>query len=97
MSADPSTELLIGGESVAGAGEPLEVENPYTEQTLASVAAASSEQTDAAIAAARGRLDGLGHDAGRRARRDAARGRHRLRANPDELAARDDRWRAASR
>ena len=34
-------------------GDPLEVENPYTEETVASVALPSSEQVDAGIAAAR--------------------------------------------
>jgi acyl-CoA reductase-like NAD-dependent aldehyde dehydrogenase len=44
--------LLIGGEHVAGAGAGLEVENPYTEAALASVALPSAEQVDSAIAAA---------------------------------------------
>jgi len=39
---------------MAGAGDPLEVENPYSEETIASVALPSAEQVDAAIAAARG-------------------------------------------
>ena len=47
------TELLIGGRSVAGAGSPLTVENPYTEETIATVGGASVEQIDAAISAAR--------------------------------------------
>ncbi len=47
------TRMLIGGELVAGSGTTLEVENPYTEETIASVATASDEQIDAAIAAAR--------------------------------------------
>jgi acyl-CoA reductase-like NAD-dependent aldehyde dehydrogenase len=47
------TRLLIGGEQVPGAGDPLEVENPYSEETIASVALPSSEQVDAAIASAR--------------------------------------------
>ena len=47
------TRLLIGGEQVAGTGDPLEVENPYSEETIASVALPSTEQVDAAIAAAR--------------------------------------------
>ncbi len=47
------TSLLIGGEPVAGAGDPLAVENPATEETLATVAGPSREQVDAAIAAAR--------------------------------------------
>jgi acyl-CoA reductase-like NAD-dependent aldehyde dehydrogenase len=47
------TRLLIGGEQVDGGGEPLGVENPFTEETLAVVALPSAEQLDAAIAAAR--------------------------------------------
>jgi acyl-CoA reductase-like NAD-dependent aldehyde dehydrogenase len=47
------TRLLIAGEQVAGAGGPLPVENPATEETLATVAVASAEQADAAVAAAR--------------------------------------------
>jgi acyl-CoA reductase-like NAD-dependent aldehyde dehydrogenase len=47
------TRLLINGEQVAGDGDPLEVENPATEETAATVAAASAAQVDAAIAAAR--------------------------------------------
>jgi acyl-CoA reductase-like NAD-dependent aldehyde dehydrogenase len=49
----PRTELLIGGESVAGEGEPLAVENPFSEETIATVGSASPEQLDAAVAAAR--------------------------------------------
>jgi betaine-aldehyde dehydrogenase len=45
--------LLIGGEAVAGAGPALAVENPYTTETIESVATASAEQLDAAVAAAR--------------------------------------------
>ena len=41
------------GEQVEGQGPPLEVENPTTEETIASVGTASPEQVDAAIAAAR--------------------------------------------
>jgi aminobutyraldehyde dehydrogenase len=47
------TRLLIGGEQVAGDGPGLDVENPYTQTTLATVALPSPEQIDAAIAAAR--------------------------------------------
>jgi acyl-CoA reductase-like NAD-dependent aldehyde dehydrogenase len=50
---DPETRLLIGGEQVAGDGESLAVENPFREETLASVATPSPEQVDGAIAAAR--------------------------------------------
>ncbi len=46
-------ELLIGGELVAGAGEPIAVENPFTTETIESVGSASPEQLDAAVAAAR--------------------------------------------
>jgi acyl-CoA reductase-like NAD-dependent aldehyde dehydrogenase len=45
--------MLIGGERVAGTGEALGVENPFTEQTILELATASPEQLDAAIAAAR--------------------------------------------
>ena len=47
------TRLLIGGERVPGDGQPLTVENPSTEETLAAVGSASAEQVDAAIASAR--------------------------------------------
>src|SRR5262245_20710660 len=51
--ADLETRLLIGGEQVEGQGGPLDVENPYSEERIASVGAPSDEQLDAAIAAAR--------------------------------------------
>ncbi len=44
--------MLIGGELVAGEGPALSVENPATEEELASVALPSDAQVDAAIAAA---------------------------------------------
>ena len=47
------TRLLIRGEQVAGEGTAFEVENPTTEEAAAEVGAASPEQLDAAIAAAR--------------------------------------------
>ncbi len=47
------TNLLINGESVAGSGKPIAVENPFTEQTLETVGSASPEQLDAAFDAAR--------------------------------------------
>src|SRR5918996_5990860 len=50
--AEIETRMLIGGERVAGDGEGLAVENPYTEETVASVATPSPEQLDAAIVAA---------------------------------------------
>lgn len=46
------TRVLIAGELVAGEGEPLEVENPFDEQTVASVALPSEQQVNAAVAAA---------------------------------------------
>ena len=45
--------MLINGEAVLGNGTPLEVENPYTEETIASVGTADDEQLGAAFAAAR--------------------------------------------
>ncbi|PWU24983.1 MAG: aldehyde dehydrogenase, partial [Candidatus Rokuibacteriota bacterium] len=45
--------MLIRGEQVGGEGAPLDVENPYTETTLASVGRPSAEQVGAAIVAAR--------------------------------------------
>ncbi|MGB6425150.1 MAG: aldehyde dehydrogenase family protein [Solirubrobacterales bacterium] len=81
------TELLIGGRSVAGAGGPLTVENPYTEETIATVGGASVEQTDAAISAAREAWRSWGTmPAGERCEllHEVAR---RLREQRDELAA----------
>ena len=46
------TRLLIGGEQVAGDGGALDVENPATEETVATVGLPSPEQLDAAVAAA---------------------------------------------
>ncbi len=50
---DYPTRLLIGGELVAGTGAALAVENPYTTETIATVDSASTEQVEAAVAAAR--------------------------------------------
>lgn len=47
------TRLLIGGELVAGDGPALAVENPFTEETIASLSCSRDQQIDAAIAAAR--------------------------------------------
>jgi acyl-CoA reductase-like NAD-dependent aldehyde dehydrogenase len=47
------TRLLIDDEQVEGQGEPLEVENPATEETVATVGLPSPDQIDAAVAAAR--------------------------------------------
>ncbi len=46
------TRLAIGGERVAGEGAEIVVENPFSEETVATVGATSDEQLDAAIAAA---------------------------------------------
>jgi acyl-CoA reductase-like NAD-dependent aldehyde dehydrogenase len=56
--AELETRLLIGGEQVAGDGEKIVVENPFTEEALATVGAPGDEQLDAAIAAARGASGG---------------------------------------
>jgi acyl-CoA reductase-like NAD-dependent aldehyde dehydrogenase len=50
--AEIETRLLIGGELVVGSGEPLDVENPFSEETVATVALPDSGDIDAAIAAA---------------------------------------------
>ncbi|MGA7398280.1 MAG: aldehyde dehydrogenase family protein [Solirubrobacterales bacterium] len=47
------TQLLIGGKLVDGAGAGIEVENPATEEIVATVASASSGQLDEAVSAAR--------------------------------------------
>jgi betaine-aldehyde dehydrogenase len=54
------TRLLIGGEQADGAGSPLAIENPATEETVADVRAAAPEQVDAAIAAASEAAPGWG-------------------------------------
>ena len=46
------TRLLIGGDQAPGSGASLEVENPATEEIVATVAAASEADVDAAVAAA---------------------------------------------
>ena len=87
MNERPATELLIGGQPAAGAGGPLTVENPYTEETIATVGGASVEQTDAAISAAREAWRSWGTmPAGERCEllHEVAR---RLREQQDELAA----------
>jgi betaine-aldehyde dehydrogenase len=48
-----TTTLLIGGEAVGGGGAALEVENPYTTETIATLGSASAEQVEAAARAAR--------------------------------------------
>jgi acyl-CoA reductase-like NAD-dependent aldehyde dehydrogenase len=80
------TRLLIGGEQVAGSGDPLEVENPATEEAIATVRLPSEEQIDAAIAAA----GEAKRDWGRTPAVERGKMLHevatRLRARTDELA-----------
>jgi acyl-CoA reductase-like NAD-dependent aldehyde dehydrogenase len=47
--AELETRLFIGGEPVAGGGDPLAVENPFTEDTVASPGTPSPDQLDAAV------------------------------------------------
>ena len=70
---DAETRLLIGGEQVRGEGDPLEVENPFTEETIATVGEPSEDQLDAAIAA------GSTANANRRSSRRRRRSRSRTR------------------
>ncbi len=51
-------DLLIGGEFVAGAGRRIIVENPATAVQIADVGAASLDQLDAAVSAARAAANG---------------------------------------
>jgi acyl-CoA reductase-like NAD-dependent aldehyde dehydrogenase len=84
--AEVETRLLIGGEQVAGTGSPLDVENPYTEKTLATVPLPGAEQIDAAAGAAREAARGWARtpaiERGEMLHEVAA----RLRARTDELA-----------
>jgi acyl-CoA reductase-like NAD-dependent aldehyde dehydrogenase len=80
------TRLLIGGEQVPGDGDPLEVENPYTEETLATAALPSAEQVDAAIAAARGAARAWGDTPAVERGEMLHEAATRLRARTDELA-----------
>ena len=49
----PACQMLIDGELVMGAGPILTVENPATEEVIAEIAQATSEQVNAAVMAAR--------------------------------------------
>jgi aldehyde dehydrogenase (NAD+)/betaine-aldehyde dehydrogenase len=60
--------LLIGGELTPGAGRPLDVENPATEQSLGAVPTADADQLDAAVEAARTAFTGWSGLAGQRRR-----------------------------
>src|SRR4051812_3293156 len=80
------TRLLIGGEQVAGDGADLPVENPATEETVATVGLPSAEQLDAAVAVATEAFPGwAGTPAVERGEllHDVA---ARLRARTDEIA-----------
>ena len=62
-------DLLINGDMVKGQGAPLSVENPATEEILASPRQASMAQLDQAVAAARKAFDSdIWRDAGERQR-----------------------------
>jgi len=80
------TRLLIGGERAGGDGEPLAVENPATEETIAEVGLPSAEQIDAALEAAHR----AARDWGRTPALERGEMLHeiasRLRARTDELA-----------
>lgn len=78
--------MLIGGELVAGAGEPLAVENPYTEEVVAEVPLPSAEQLDAAIAAADEAARGWGRTPAVERGEMLHEAATRLRARTDELA-----------
>jgi betaine-aldehyde dehydrogenase len=80
------TRLLIGGEQVAGAGAPLPVENPFTEETIAEVGLPSAEQVDAAVAAARAAARGWGRTPAVERCELLHEVAARLRARTDELA-----------
>jgi aldehyde dehydrogenase (NAD+)/betaine-aldehyde dehydrogenase len=78
---DVTTNLLIGGRFVRGAGGDLTVVNPATEETVAVVPQASVDQLDAAVAAAR-----TAFDEGEWPRLDGAARAERLHAAVDHLA-----------
>lgn len=80
------TRLLIGGELVAGDGAALDVENPFSEGTVASFATPSDEQVEAAVArASEAKREWERMPAGERCEllHEVA---NRLRARTDELA-----------
>ena len=80
-------KLLIGGEAVAGEGTGFEVENPFTEETIATVPAASPEQVDAAAAAAREGFRAWSATPATERAEMLHEVANRLRARTDELAA----------
>jgi len=58
MTAKLRQQLFIDGEWRDGAGPPLDVVNPATEEVIASIASAERSDVDAAVTAARAALDG---------------------------------------
>jgi aldehyde dehydrogenase (NAD+) len=58
MTAKVRQQLFINGEWRDGAGPPLDVVNPATEEVIASIASAERSDVDAAVTAARAALDG---------------------------------------
>jgi betaine-aldehyde dehydrogenase len=84
--SDGDTQLLIGGARVAGDGAALEVENPYTEETIVTVGCASDEQVDAAVAAARESAAGWASTPALERAEMLHEVAARLRANADSLA-----------
>jgi acyl-CoA reductase-like NAD-dependent aldehyde dehydrogenase len=80
------SSLFVGGEAVDGAGPPLAVENPFTEEPVETIGTASAEQVDAAVAAAAEAARGWARtpaiERGELLHEVAA----RLRARTDELA-----------
>jgi acyl-CoA reductase-like NAD-dependent aldehyde dehydrogenase len=78
--------LLIRGEQVEGGGARLDVENPATEETIASVALPTAEQTDAAVAGAREAAPGWASTPAVERAELLHEVANRLRARTDELA-----------
>jgi betaine-aldehyde dehydrogenase len=85
--AGPETRQLIGGEAVEGAGDPLVVENPATEETVVTVASADPGQVEAAIASARGAWRQWSQTPAAERAELLHEVANRLRARTDELAA----------
>src|SRR3954454_19961918 len=79
------TRMLIGGEHVTGAGAPLSVQNPFTEDEVASVALPSDEQLDTAVAAAHEAFRGWAAMPAVERAEVLHEGASRIRAKTDEL------------
>jgi acyl-CoA reductase-like NAD-dependent aldehyde dehydrogenase len=86
VTRSPETRLLIGGELLAGDGESLAVENPYTEEAVAEVRLPSDDQLDAAIAVAAGAARGWERTPAPERAELLHEVAQRLRARTDELA-----------